>query len=313
MLLEVEKFLNKYNIKNKKAIVGFSAGPDSVTLAFILSKLAKKYDLELILAYFNHNWRPDEAKIEQRFSENFAKEINAEFYCETAPLDTPKNEEAARDLRYQFFENTMKKYDSDVVFLAHNKNDNIETLIYRLIKGTGVKGLCSIPQKRENYYRPLLNITKDKIFDFIKENNLNYKFDSSNDDIKYQRNFIRKEILPIFKKINSNYLNNIENLIINAQMAREIIDSEIKKINQEIVENNEINREKYLLKTKALRYEFLNNFLGDKLKYRNYKNIKKIDDFIMNNKTSQISLNRELFLKIRKNKIFYVKHNNYDK
>ena len=66
-------------------------------------------------------------------------------------------------------------------------------------------------------------------------------------------------------------------------------------------------------KSKALRYEFLNNFLGNKLKYRNYKNIKKIDDFILENKSSQISLNRELFLKIKKNKIFFVKHNNYDK
>lgn len=313
MILEVEKFLNKYQIQNKKAIVGFSAGPDSVTLAFILSKLAKKYNLEIILAYFNHNWRPDEAKLEQDFTLEFADKINAQYYFETAPSDCDKNEETARELRYQFFENAMKKFDCDIVFLAHNKNDNIETLVYRLVKGTGIRGLCSIPEKRDNYYRPLLNITKEEILKFIKENNLEYKIDSSNEDVKYKRNLIRKEILPIFDKINPNYLNNIENLILNAQMTRQIVDNELDKTKKELLEDSEINREKYLSKSKALRYEFLNNFLGDKLKYRNYKNIKKIDDFILENKSSQISLNRELFLKVKKNKIFFVKHNNYDK
>ena len=313
MILEVEQFLNKYQIQNNKAIVGFSAGPDSVTLAFILSKLAKKYNLQLILAYFNHNWRPDEAQIEQDFAKDFAKKINAEFYFEVAPSDCLKNEETARELRYHFFENAMKKFDTDIVFLAHNKNDNIETLVYRIIKGTGIKGLCSIPEKRDSYYRPMLNITKEEILKFIFENKLEYKIDSTNEDVKYKRNLIRKEILPLFNKINSNYLNNIENLIANASMTREIVQNEIEKLNLELIENNEINREKYLSKSMALRYEFLNSFLGDKLKYRNYKNIKKIDDFILENKSSQISLNRELFLKIKKNKIFYVKHNNYDK
>ena len=313
MILEVEKFLNKYQIQNKKAIVGFSAGSDSVTLAFILSKLASKLNLELVLAYFNHNWRPDEAKIEQEFTQEFANKINAKCYFEIAPDGCKKNEEMARELRYQFFENAMKKFDSDVVFLAHNKNDNIETIIYRIIKGTGIKGLCSIPENRDNYYRPLLNITKEEILKFAQDNNLEYKIDSSNENVEYRRNLIRKEILPLFKKINPNYLNNIENLILNAQMTREILEDELDELNLELLENDEINREKYISKSKALRYEFLNNFLGDKLKYRNYKNIKKIDDFILEKKSSQISLNRELFLKVKKNKIFFVKHNNYDK
>lgn len=312
MIFEVENFLNKYNIKNKKAIVGFSAGPDSVTLAFILSKLATKYNIQLVLAYFNHNWRVDEVQDELKFSKEFAKKINAQFYSDSAPNDCAKTEETARELRYQFFQNAMEKYETDIVFLAHNKNDNIETLIYRLIKGTGIKGLCSISEVRDNYYRPLLSITKDEILNFIKENNLEYKVDSSNENIKYKRNYIRKEILPHFEKINPNYLQNIENLIINARMTRQIVENELDKLNKKLVQDDGIKKDEYLLETKALRYEFLNSYLGDKLKYRNYKNIKKIDDFILNNKSSQISINRELFLKIKKNKIFFVKHNNYD-
>lgn len=313
MLEVVENFLEKYNIVNKKVIVGFSAGPDSVTMAFLLSKLAAKYNLVLILAYFNHNWRAEEALEEQKFSRNFAKKINAEFYSETAPINSVKTEEIARDLRYSFFERVMKKFDTDIVFLAHNKNDNIETAIYRIIKGTGVGGLCSIKEKRDNYYRPLLKITKEEILKFLESNNLEYKIDSSNNDIKYKRNLIRKEILPLFKEINPNFMDNIQNLINNSIASREIIDNELNKFKNEVLIGDGFDREIYLSKEKSLRYEFLNYFIGDNLKCRNFKNIKKIDDFIIEKKSSQISINRNLFLKIKKNKIFYVEHNNYDK
>ncbi len=312
MIEQVKKFLDKYEIKNKKVIVGFSGGPDSVSMAFVLSQLAKEYNLELILAYFNHNWRPAEAIAEIDFSFDFAKKINALFYTKKAPENSIKTEEKARELRYAFFEEAMRELNSDVVFLAHNKNDNVETLIYRIIKGTAITGLCSIPEKRENYYRPLLKITKEQIFDFLNKNNLKYMIDSSNDDTKYKRNLIRKKILPLFDEINPNYMTNIENLIKNAISTREIIDEELKNLKAELIEDNAINREKYISKTKALRYEFLNDFVKDKLKCHNYKNIKKIDDFILNNKNSQISVNKELFLKIKRNKIFYIECHGYD-
>lgn len=313
MLSRVENFLEKYNIENKKVIVGFSAGPDSSAMAFLLSKVAFKYNLELVLAYFNHNWREKESLEEQKFSQTFAKKIGAKFYSETAPADSLKTEEVARELRYAFFERVMKKFETDVTFLAHNKNDNVETLIYRVIKGTGVSGLCSIPEKRDNYYRPFLKISKEEILNYIKENNLEYKIDSSNEDTKYKRNLIRKEILPLFEKINPSYLNNIENLINNSIATRKIVEVELEKFKIEVMLDDGFNREVYLSKEKPLRYEFLNYFIGDNLKCRNFKNIKKIDDFILKNKSSQISINRNLFLKIKKNKIFYVEHNNYDK
>ena len=313
MLLEVKNFLEKYNIKNKKVIVGFSAGPDSCAMAFLLSKLANEFNLKLILAYFNHNWRVEEAKSEEEFTKDFALKIGSEYVIEKAPLDCSKTEETARDLRYSFFENIAKKYQSDTVILAHNKNDNIETLIYRVAKGTGTAGLCSIPQHRDIYYRPLLNISKAQILNYLIENNIEFKIDSSNENIKYKRNLIRKEILPLFEKINPIYLDSIENLIKNAISTREIVDDVLKNLELELLENGQIIQDKYLSKSMALRYEFLNRFIGDKLKYRNYKNIKKFDDFILENKNSQISVNKELYLRIKKNKIYLVEHNDYSK
>ncbi|MBR5304797.1 MAG: tRNA lysidine(34) synthetase TilS [Candidatus Gastranaerophilales bacterium] len=313
MLSVVKEFLEKYNIKNKKVVVGFSAGPDSVAMVFLLFKLANEFGLEIILAYFNHNWRPVEALEEQKFAKEFSKKIKAQFYTDIAPQDSVKSEECARDLRYAFFEKAMKKYESDVVFLAHNKNDNIETAIYRIIKGTGVKGLCSIQERRDNYYRPLLSITKEEILKFLKDNNLEYKIDSSNENIRYKRNLIRKKVFPLFEEINPSFLNNVENLINNSIATRQIVDNELEKFKKNILIENGFDRELYLSYEKPLRYEFLNDFIGDNFKCRNFKNIKKVDDFILKNKSSQISINRCLFLKIKKNKIFYVEYNNYDK
>ena len=91
------------------------------------------------------------------------------------------------------------------------------------------------------------------------------------------------------------------------------MNANLQDLVNELIEDNFVVKDKYISKTKAQRYEFLNYFVGDKLKCRNYKNIKKIDDFILQNKTSQISINKILFLKVKKNKIFYVEHNNYDK
>ena len=102
-----------------------------------------------------------------------------------------------------------EKFEADAIFLAHNKNDNIETLIYRLIKGTGPKGLLSIPKNRDFYYRPLIEFDRCEIENFAKENNIDFVIDSSNSDNKYKRNLIRNEILPLMKKINPEVINSI--------------------------------------------------------------------------------------------------------
>ncbi len=302
----VENFLNKNNISNKKIILGFSSGPDSCALALIINELKTKLNLEVTLAYFNHNWR-EEALEEEKFTKEFAEKYDFQTIIKKAPKTAQKTEEVARDLRYEFFENCAKKTKTDVVLLAHNKNDNIETLVYRVIKGTSIKGLCAIPNKRGIYYRPLLEISKSEILDFLKIKNQEYMIDLSNKDTKYKRNLIREEILPLFEKINPNYINNIEILIKNAISTREIVEKELNELKEEVFIEENLIRDKFLSKSKAQRYELLNDFLGDNLKYRNYKNIKKFDDFILENKNSKISVNKELFLEIKKNKIYYKK------
>lgn len=303
MINTVEKFINKYKIKNKSVVLGFSSGPDSCALALLLNSLKDKYNLKIILAYFNHNWRK-EAQEEEFFTKEFAKNLGVDFYIEKAPNNILKSEEIARNLRYDFFSKCAEIYKTDVVFLAHNKNDNIETLIYRIIKGTSTKGLTSIPEKRDIYYRPLLEIEKKDILIFLKENNQNYRLDSSNNDIKYKRNLIRHKILPLFEKINPNYINNINNLIKNSINTKKIIDDKISEIEKKIIKDNIIFKNEYILLSTELRLEILNNYLGDCLKYRDFKNLVKYDNFILNNNDCKTSLNSCLFLKVKKDKIY---------
>ena len=302
----VSDFLKKYEIKDATIVVGFSTGPDSCALACLLNELKQEFNLKIVLAYFNHGWRK-EAQDEEKFCAIFAKEKNIYYEIGKINPNTPKTEENARIERYEFFNQISKKYNSSYVFLAHNKNDNVETLIYRIIKGTSIKGLTSIPEKRDIFYRPLLLVEKSEILSYLEKIKQKYMIDSSNDDTKYKRNLIRKEILPLFNKINPKYVNSINNLILGAIEQRKIIEKEIKRIEEEIFVGDKIDYYKYIELDFEIRLEILNNFIGKYLKYRDRKNLIKYDDFILNNLHSKTSLNKELFLRTRWKKIFIEK------
>lgn len=303
MINKVRNFLIKYDLYAKSAIVGFSTGPDSCALTSLLIKLKDEFKLNLILVYFNHGWR-EEAIEEEKFTQNFAKKHSLDFIVGKAPLDCKKTEETGRDLRYNFFEEIAREYCCDTVFLAHNKNDNIETLVYRIIKGTSVKGLCSIPEKRDIFYRPLLKVEKKEILNYLYENNIEYKIDKTNEDTKYKRNFIRHEILPLFEKLNPNYINNIDNLIETSNFVSNIVEKYKTSIEDVIIKDKVICRNCYCNLDKEYRLEILNSYLGDRLKYRDFKTINKLDDFIMKNPHSRTSLNKNEFLRTRKDKIY---------
>ena len=114
------------------------------------------YDLNVIAAHFNHNWRGEESLREQEVCRIFASAKGVEFYTKTASKNIKKTENDARIARYEFFEEAYEEYDADAVFTAHNYDDNAETLLYRIVKGTGIVGLKGIAERRGFFYRPLL-------------------------------------------------------------------------------------------------------------------------------------------------------------
>lgn len=253
---ELISFLKKYDISDSSNvyIVAFSGGYDSM---FLLDNLKKTVQNKIVAIHLNHNWRKHECDIEELNCKNFCQKIGVEFYCEKLSSDIPHTETAAREARYKFFEKCAAKFNSNVVFTAHNKNDNVETVLYRIMKGTGINGLCGIREHRGIFYRPMLNISRDFIEDYCNKNNLCPNIDSSNSNIKYKRNFLRHEILPKLLEEFPNATNSIHMLSEVADEETEIINKYLISILNEITIDNKYSTKKYLNLSKALQIKII--------------------------------------------------------
>ena len=236
----VKNFLEKYNLDKPKNvyIVAFSGGFDSMCLLNCLKIITKN---KIVAIHLNHNWRGKESDNEEQNCKDFCKKIGVEFYSEKLPKSVSPTETEARNIRYAFFEKCAKKFNSNIIFTAHNKNDNAETLIYRIAKGTGIKGLEGIAPKRDIYYRPLLGISRCKIENYCADNNLTPNNDSSNTDIIHKRNLIRNDILPLLVKINPNVTDSLNSLATCAKEEEQIIAEYIKLVEDKILKDGKYN------------------------------------------------------------------------
>ncbi len=201
---EINISKNSLFSKTDKLLLAFSGGVDSVVLADLLHKAG--YSIEL--AHCNFQLRGQEAKDDTAFCDNFAKSIQAPFhviYFDTKSYAAEHKlsiQMAARELRYNWFKDLKAEHGFNYILTAHHANDNVETLFVNLIRGTGIKGLQGIPEKQHDMVRPLLFATKDEIRTYANKENLSFREDSSNQEVKYKRNFIRHQIVPELKKLN---------------------------------------------------------------------------------------------------------------
>jgi tRNA(Ile)-lysidine synthase len=191
-------------------IVALSGGPDSVCLFDILAILRSKLKNNLKACHFNHKLRGAASERDKKFVQKLCQKYGVEL-IEADWNNKPKNkkasEEEARNARYEFFEKILKTERGEAkIALAHNSNDLAETLVQRLIRGTGLKGLRSIPSQRENFIRPLLKFSRTDILEYLKLKNIKYRTDKSNFNLDFLRNKIRHRILPQLKKINPNVI-----------------------------------------------------------------------------------------------------------
>lgn len=209
MICKVEETINRYKMlkNNDTVIVALSGGSDSMTLLDVLFRLRDKYNLKLIAAHVNHCLRGAESDRDEAFVKNYCEKLSIE--CRVLKVNVfgcrengESVEETGRRIRYGFF----KSIDENAkIATAHNLSDRVETFLFNLTRGTGTKGLCSIPATRENIIRPLINITKEEIVDYCKENNIPFVTDSTNNSDIYTRNNIRHNVVPVLKNINPGF------------------------------------------------------------------------------------------------------------
>lgn len=286
LITKVESFIEKYNIKNT-VLVAFSGGVDSMCLLDIINKLKEKFNLTVIAIHLNHNWRGDESIQDENNCKEFCIIKNIEFYCESLDTSIPKTETAAREARYSFFERCSKKFNTNFIFTAHNASDNAETVLYRLIKGTGIIGLEGIQEHRDIFYRPLLTSSRTEIEEYCNNAKLSPNIDSSNNDIKYKRNFIRHEILSKAKHINKNAENAINSLSQIAIENNEIIEEYINKIKLNLYKDKKIITNEFVKLSKAIQNKIIYDiFQENNLDYDSTK-INRVRDFIIENYCSK--------------------------
>lgn len=217
---KVIKTIKKYNLidKGDKIVICVSGGPDSMCLLHILITLREEYNLELNVAHVNHMIR-ENAILDEEYVKDFCKNNNIQcFVKKTDVLQVSKEnkigtEEAGRKVRYEFFNEVLKKTSSNKIAIAHNKNDKVETILLNLIRGTGTYGLIGIEPKNGVYIRPLLEIEREEIEKYCEDENIKPRIDESNFENIYNRNKIRNVVIPYVKKeFNPNIINTISRL-----------------------------------------------------------------------------------------------------
>jgi tRNA(Ile)-lysidine synthase len=184
-----------------RIVVAVSGGPDSVCLLDILQELKDELEVELVVAHFDHGLRPGEDEAEKRFVESLAVALTLQFEAKQADPGMDQGgaslEERARHARYQFLEEVKEKFSAQKIAIGHNLNDQAETVLMRLLRGSGPSGLAGIPPCREKkIIRPLLEINRGEIESYLERKGLTHMTDSSNLQPYYLRNKIRLELLP---------------------------------------------------------------------------------------------------------------------
>ncbi len=210
--------VNKYNMlsENDHVLIALSGGPDSVCLAIMLNELKNIFKLTLTAIYLDHGLRPDEIDNEKKFCREFcdsrqisfsAKSINVKQYADEKGMNL---QEAARELRYSALDEVMLSANADKIALGHNADDQAETILMRLFRGSGRKGLTGIPPVRGNIIRPLIEVERKDIEQFLQTGtSQKFMVDSSNLKEDYYRNWLRSNVMDEVKKKNPSVVEDI--------------------------------------------------------------------------------------------------------
>ena len=215
MIKTIQQYIinKKLFSKENNLLLAISGGADSVCLFFALKELG--YNVEL--AHCNFKLRGKESDEDEYFVRELANKYGVKYHVNSFETQKYASEQkisiqmAARDLRYKWFDELLAVNNLDFVITAHHKDDNVETFFINLIRGTGVNGLCGIKAKNKKIIRPLLEISRQEIERYLTKNKIKYRNDSSNSEVKYLRNKIRHQLMPLLKEMNPN----IEQIITN--------------------------------------------------------------------------------------------------
>lgn len=206
-------FQKKLFESGSKLLLAVSGGLDSVVMTHLLYKLKHK----ISIAHINYQLRGEDSEQDAIFTADLAKNLGVQFYLKTINLSLELENQSkslqilAREVRYTWLKELKNQHQFDYILTAHHLNDNIETLLLNITRGTGWRGLMGIPEKKNGFVRPLLAFPREEILNYAQQEKLQWREDASNQTIKYKRNQVRREVIPILKSMNPNLEQTIQN------------------------------------------------------------------------------------------------------
>ena len=248
MYQKVKMYVEEYGMltKKDKIIVGVSGGADSICLLFMLLKLQKEVGFSMIAVHVHHGLRGESADTDESYVMKVCKHHGIELVCahenvkEYARLHGYTEEEAGRNVRRNAFQRILDERNGTKIALAHHKNDNVETFLWNLCRGTGLKGLGGILPVNGVYIRPLLCLKREEIEKYLQENQIPYRIDETNLQDDYTRNRLRNHVIPYLEgQINTQTVSHIADVIENIRAYNEYIEAEVGKYVKSCVEEEE--------------------------------------------------------------------------
>jgi tRNA(Ile)-lysidine synthase len=214
-------------------IVALSGGADSVCLLHIMSELSEMFGVTVSACHINHNLRGAESNEDENFCRKLCSDMNVNLEVFPVNLGTLRKkhrsvEECARDARYDIF----GRFKDSKTAVAHNSDDNAETVILNLIRGTGLKGLCGIPPARGNIIRPLIGCSRKEIEQYLLRKDIDFVTDSTNLSDDYSRNKVRHRIMPAAEEINPSFLKSIERMNRHLRSDEEYLSEPVRELRQ---------------------------------------------------------------------------------
>lgn len=323
---KVYKTIKTHNLINEKEniVLGLSGGPDSMALLYVLMEIKKKINFKIYAAHVNHGVRGKEADEDEFFVKQTCETLNIPLYIKRVDMNKYakenrlSSEEAGRKIRYDFFREILDKIGGGKIAVAHNKNDQSETVLFRFIRGAGIDGLVGMKYKNGDIIRPLLDIDRGEIEKYCFVKNIKTRIDKTNFETLYGRNKIRLELIPyIEKNLNNNI---IDTLFRNAKILsydKEFLDEYSKESYEKVLEsktdNNVVLSKKGFkklhpaIKARVIRIS-VERLLGD------IKDLEKkhIDDvmnlFEKGNTGKEISINKGILAQVSYEKLIIKKN-----
>jgi len=322
---KVLDIIKKYNLieNGDKIVIGVSGGPDSITLLNVLLEIKNEniINFDMVVCHINHMIR-EEAVQDEEYVLEFCKKYNIECFVKKIDVENKAKEEklgteeAGRIARYEFFNEILEKTGSNKIATAHTANDNAETVLMNIIRGSGTAGLKGIEVKRDNLIRPLIDCSREEIEEYCKTNNLNPRIDKTNFQNIYTRNKVRNMLIPYIKEnFNPNIIEGINRLSELSKKENEYLEKVTQKKykeilieeqdNQIILDLNKFNLQELVIKQRLVLYT-INILFGTRSGIEK-KHIEDIIKLCSNNIGNKFLIpNKKVKILVKNKKIFFI-------